>query len=182
MQELRLCWAFSLRNYDPSQTSLPHSVPPVIALYTLLWHLDDKITDPVFGTCPKHFGTAVIVRTSAPGLRCHIALVPRPSGASSAATAALGVAIGDAGTDVALESADVLLMGDDLGRLPGALHLARRARQIIHQKLAFAFAVMATLMILAIAGDIPLPLGVVGHEGSTLLVVANGLRLLARWH
>ena len=100
--------------------------------------------------------------------------------APALATAALGVAMGAAGTDVALESADVLLMGDDLARLPAALNLARRARKIIRQNLAFAFAVMATLMVLAIVGNIALPLGVVGHEGSTLLVVANGLRLLVR--
>jgi Zn2+/Cd2+-exporting ATPase len=100
--------------------------------------------------------------------------------APALATAALGVAMGAAGTDVALESADVLLMGDDLGRLPGALDLARRARRIIRQNLIFAFAVMATLMVLAIIGNVALPLGVVGHEGSTLLVVANGLRLLVR--
>jgi len=98
--------------------------------------------------------------------------------APALATAAVGVAMGAAGTDVALESADVLLMGDDLARLPGALSLARRARAIIRQNLAFAFGVMATLMLLAIVGDITLPLGVVGHEGSTLVVVANGLRLL----
>jgi Cd2+/Zn2+-exporting ATPase len=98
--------------------------------------------------------------------------------APALATARLGVAMGAAGTDVALESADVLLMGDDLSRLPGALHLARRARRIVRQNLVFAFTVMATLMILAIVGNIPLPLGVVGHEGSTLIVVANGLRLL----
>jgi Cd2+/Zn2+-exporting ATPase len=101
--------------------------------------------------------------------------------APALATAALGVAMGAAGTDVAIESADVLLMGDDLGRLPSALGLARRARRIIRQNLAFAFAVMATLMLLALAGDIALPLGVVGHEGSTLIVVANGLRLLGKW-
>lgn len=100
--------------------------------------------------------------------------------APALATAALGVAMGAAGTDVALESADVLLMGDDLGRLPMALALARRSRTIIRQNLAFAFAVMATLMVLAIGGTIALPLGVVGHEGSTLIVVANGLRLLVR--
>lgn len=100
--------------------------------------------------------------------------------APALATAALGVAMGAGGTDVALESADVLLVGDDLARLPGALDLARRARTIIRQNLAFAFAVMATLMVLAIVGNIALPLGVVGHEGSTLIVVANGLRLLVR--
>jgi Cd2+/Zn2+-exporting ATPase len=100
--------------------------------------------------------------------------------APALATAALGVAMGVAGTDVALESADVLLMSDDLGRLPQALRLARRARRIVRQNLAFAFAVMATLMVLALGGGVPLPLGVVGHEGSTLIVVVNGLRLLAR--
>jgi Cd2+/Zn2+-exporting ATPase len=98
--------------------------------------------------------------------------------APALATARLGVAMGMAGTDVALESADVLLMGDDLSRLPDALHLARRARRIVRQNLAFAFTVMAVLMALAIFGSIPLPLGVVGHEGSTLIVVANSLRLL----
>jgi Cd2+/Zn2+-exporting ATPase len=100
--------------------------------------------------------------------------------APALATARLGVAMGAASTDVALESADVLLMGDDLSRLPGALHLARRARRIVRQNLIFAFTVMAVLMLLAIFGSIPLPLGVVGHEGSTLIVVANGLRLLIR--
>jgi Cd2+/Zn2+-exporting ATPase len=100
--------------------------------------------------------------------------------APALATAALGVAMGAAGTDVALESADVLLMGDDLGRLPGALDLARRARRIIRQNLVFAFTVIATLMLLTVVGNVALPLGVVGHEGSTLLVVANGLRLLVR--
>lgn len=101
--------------------------------------------------------------------------------APALATAALGVAMGAAGTDVALESADVLLMADDLGKLPGMLTLARRSRQVVRQNLIFAFAVMAVLMIFAILGNIPLPLGVVGHEGSTLLVCANGLRLLRRW-
>lgn len=98
--------------------------------------------------------------------------------APALATAALGVAMGAAGTDVALESADVLLMSDDLSRLPDALAIARRARRIVHQNLAFAFTVMLTLMALAITGEIALPLGVIGHEGSTLIVVANGLRLL----
>ena len=101
--------------------------------------------------------------------------------APALATAALGVAMGAAGTDVALESADVLLMTDDLGKLPGMLTLAQRSRKVVRQNLTFAFAVMAVLMIFAVLGSIPLPLGVVGHEGSTLLVCANGLRLLRRW-
>ena len=72
----------------------------------------------------------------------------------------------------------MLLMADDLSRLPKALDLAKRARRIVRQNLSFAFTVMTILMLLAIVGNIALPLGVVGHEGSTLLVVANGLRLL----
>ena len=100
--------------------------------------------------------------------------------APALATATLGVAMGVAGSDVALESADMLLVSDDLSRLPDAFSLARRARAIVRQNLAFAFGVMATLMVLAVFGSIPLPVGVIGHEGSTLIVVANGLRLLAR--
>jgi Cd2+/Zn2+-exporting ATPase len=98
--------------------------------------------------------------------------------APALASATLGVAMGAARTDVALESADMLLMSDDLSRLPGALRLARRARAIVRQNLAFAFAVIAVLMVFAMFGAIPLTLGVIGHEGSTLIVVANGLRLL----
>jgi Cd2+/Zn2+-exporting ATPase len=98
--------------------------------------------------------------------------------APALATASLGVAMGAAGTDVALESADMLLMGDDLSRLPVALELARKARRVVLQNLVFAFGVMATLMVLATLGEVPLPLGVVGHEGSTLIVVLSGLRLL----
>lgn len=103
--------------------------------------------------------------------------------APALATAELGVAMGAAGTDVALESADVLLMGDDLSKLAGALELARRARRIVYQNLAFASLVIITLIISSIGGFILLPMGVVGHEGSTLIVVVNGLRLLVggRW-
>jgi Cd2+/Zn2+-exporting ATPase len=101
--------------------------------------------------------------------------------APALATADLGIAMGAAGTDVALESADVLLMSDDLSRLPGVLGLARRTRQVVRMNLTFAFVVMAVLMVMALAGSMPLTLAVLGHEGSTLIVVANGLRLLLPW-
>ena len=100
--------------------------------------------------------------------------------APALATADLGIAMGAAGSDVALQSADVLLMGDDLLKMADAIRLGRRTRRIIRQNMAFAFTVMALLVVSALGGNITLPLGVVGHEGSTLLVVANGLRLLRK--
>jgi Cd2+/Zn2+-exporting ATPase len=86
--------------------------------------------------------------------------------------------MGSGGTDVAHESADVVLMKDDLSKLTNALVLARRARRVVLQNLVFAFGVIATLVIFTLQGSMLLTYGVVGHEGSTLLVVANGLRML----
>ncbi|MEZ4636768.1 MAG: heavy metal translocating P-type ATPase [Caldilineaceae bacterium] len=105
--------------------------------------------------------------------------------APALATAHVGIAMGAAGTDVALETADVVLMSDELSKLPFLIDLSRRAEAIVRQNLIFALGVMLTLVILTILVPIfvsgfvlPLPLGVVGHEGSTLIVVTNGLRLL----
>lgn len=93
-------------------------------------------------------------------------------------TADVGVALGAAGTDVALETADVVIMGDDLTGIPYARSLSRRARRIVLQNLVFASGVIVVLVVLALAGVVSLPAGVVGHEGSTIVVIANGLRLL----
>ncbi|MFQ5795798.1 MAG: heavy metal translocating P-type ATPase [Candidatus Bipolaricaulia bacterium] len=93
-------------------------------------------------------------------------------------TATVGMAMGVAGTDVALETADVVLMADDLLKLPYAIDLSRRTRRVIQQNLAFSGLVILALILTALLGLTTLPLGVVGHEGSTLLVVVNGLRLL----
>ena len=98
--------------------------------------------------------------------------------AAALATAQVGIAMGAAGSDVALETADVALLSDDLRRLPEALRLARAAKAVIRQNLVFALSVMALMVVATFAGRLPLPLGVIGHEGGTLLVVANGLRLL----
>jgi Zn2+/Cd2+-exporting ATPase len=98
--------------------------------------------------------------------------------APALATATVGVAMGAAGTDVALETADIVLMADDLKRLPYAIELSRRARRTIKQNIIFALSVIVVLVIFTLAGQVPLPVGVVGHEGSTIIVVLNGLRLL----
>lgn len=97
--------------------------------------------------------------------------------APALAAAEVGIAMG-AGTDVALETADIALVGNDLTNLPYAVALSRRAMQVLKQNLIFATAVIAVLVVLTFAANLRLPLGVVGHEGSTLIVVANGLRLL----
>ncbi|UBV43306.1 cation-translocating P-type ATPase [Deinococcus taeanensis] len=97
--------------------------------------------------------------------------------APALARADLGIAVAS-GTDVALESADVILMRSDLSTLAGAVRLARAARRTVILNLSFAFAVILLVAPLAVAGRIPLPLGVLAHEGGTVIVVLMGLRLL----
>ena len=99
--------------------------------------------------------------------------------APALATADVGIAMGAAGTDVAMETADVVLMSDNLKNIPFALQLSRRSQTVIRENLAFALAVIVVLVASALGFHLPLPIGVVGHEGSTVLVCFNGLRLLA---
>jgi Cd2+/Zn2+-exporting ATPase len=87
--------------------------------------------------------------------------------------------MGARGSDVALEAADVALMGDDLARLPWAIGLARAARRTITQNVVIAMGVIAVLVPLAAFGGIGLGGAVVLHEGSTVVVAFNALRLLA---
>ncbi|MDX1591374.1 MAG: HAD-IC family P-type ATPase, partial [Balneolaceae bacterium] len=100
--------------------------------------------------------------------------------APALATSHLGIAMGAAGTDVALETADVVLMGDDLTKLPYLIRLSRKARRVVWQNIAFSLSVIVMLLAGVFLIDLPLTLGVVGHEGSTLIVVLNGLRLLRK--
>ncbi len=99
--------------------------------------------------------------------------------APSLATADIGIAMGGGGTDVAIETADVVLMSDDLRKIPYTIGLAHQAEKVVWQNLIFAMAVIIVLIASAFSIRLPLPLGVLGHEGSTVLVVLNGLRLLA---
>ena len=99
--------------------------------------------------------------------------------APALAAASIGIAMGAAGTDVAMETADVVLMSDNLKNIPFAIKLSRQAKKIVYQNLIFSLAVIFILVISALGFQLPLPLGVVGHEGSTVLVCLNGLRLLA---
>jgi P-type E1-E2 ATPase len=98
--------------------------------------------------------------------------------AAAMATATVGIAMGAAGTDAALEAADVALLSNDLARLPPAMQLARAANRVIRQNLTFALGIMAVMVVATLFGNLPLPLAVLGHEGGTILVVMNGLRLL----
>ena len=99
--------------------------------------------------------------------------------APALAAATSGIAMGAAGTDAALETADIVLMRDDLGAIAYAVGLSKRTQRIVWQNITFALAVVVVLVTATLTVGVPLPLGVVGHEGSTIIVVLNGLRLLA---
>ncbi|MCW5941846.1 MAG: cation-translocating P-type ATPase [Fimbriimonadaceae bacterium] len=98
--------------------------------------------------------------------------------APSLATAHLGVAMGGLGSDVALEAADVVLMSDRLSGLSDLIRLGRRTRTIIRMNLLFAGGVIVALTLFSLFAKLPLPIAVIGHEGSTVIVILNGLRLL----
>jgi Cd2+/Zn2+-exporting ATPase len=98
--------------------------------------------------------------------------------APALATATVGIAMGGAGTAVALETADVALMADDLSKLPFAVGLSRASRRIIQQNLVISLGIIGLLILSSIIGVVQLSGAVVLHEGSTILVVLNALRLL----
>ena len=99
--------------------------------------------------------------------------------APALANATVGIAMGGAGTAAALETADAALMGDDLSKLPFAVGLSRKARSVIRQNLYVSLTVIVLLVFTTISGVAGIGLAVLVHEGSTLVVIANALRLLA---
>lgn len=98
--------------------------------------------------------------------------------APALAQASVGIAMGAAGSDVALETADIVLMADRLERLEHAIRLGRRAQGVVKQNIVFALSFVVILLVANFAGNITLPFGVLGHEGSTVIVTLSGLRLL----
>jgi Zn2+/Cd2+-exporting ATPase len=97
--------------------------------------------------------------------------------APALATATIGIAMGE-GTDVALETADIVLMKNDLPRIAEAIKLSQRMNCIIKQNIVFSILVIMTLISSNFFQILDLPFGVIGHEGSTILVILNSLRLL----
>ncbi len=100
--------------------------------------------------------------------------------APALAAAQTGVAMGRAGSDLALDTADAVIMRDDLATVPAVIKLSRRARRVVAANLVIASVIILALVGWDLAGHLPLPLGVLGHEGSTVIVGLNGLRLLRK--
>ncbi|AFZ43034.1 heavy metal translocating P-type ATPase [Halothece sp. PCC 7418] len=98
--------------------------------------------------------------------------------APALAQADVGIAMGGIGSDVALETADIVLMADRLGKLEQAIRIGKKSQRITTQNITLALTSIGLLMIANFLGELTLPAGVFGHEGSTLLVTLNGLRLL----
>ncbi|MDX3503470.1 heavy metal translocating P-type ATPase [Streptomyces sp. ATCC51928] len=98
--------------------------------------------------------------------------------APALAAAHTGIAMGRAGSDLALETADAVIVRDELATVPAAVNLSRAARRLVVQNLVIAGVFISVLVVWDLIGHLPLPLGVLGHEGSTVIVGLNGLRLL----
>jgi Cd2+/Zn2+-exporting ATPase len=98
--------------------------------------------------------------------------------APALAQATVGIAMGVAGSDVALETADIVLMTDRLEKIATAIRLGKRSQTVVKQNIVFALSFILLLIIANFIGNITLPLGVIGHEGSTVLVILSGLQLL----
>jgi Cd2+/Zn2+-exporting ATPase len=133
--------------------------------------------DDVRGELKPEQKVAAIIELSGQGKK--VAMIgDGVNDAPSLAAAHIGVAMGARGSDAALEQADVVLMHDRLESFLAAFRLSQRARRIIRQNLVVSLGTVVVLVTFAMLGKIPLPIGVVGHEGSTVVVVMNSLRLL----
>jgi cation-transporting P-type ATPase J len=104
--------------------------------------------------------------------------------APALAAAHTGIAMGGAGSDLTLQTADAVIVRDNLTTIPAVIALSRRARRVVTANLVIAATFITGLVLWDLIGHLPLPLGVAGHEGSTVIVGLNGLRLLRRpaWH
>jgi cation transport ATPase len=98
--------------------------------------------------------------------------------APALAAADTGLAMGRAGTDLSLDTADAVIVHDELGAVPALIDLSRQARRFVIANLAIAATFITVPVIWDLVGSLPLPLGVAGHEGSTVIVGLNGLRVL----
>jgi heavy metal translocating P-type ATPase len=135
------------------------------------------IEDVHAGLLPQHKVEAV--RASERADRRVMVVGDGVNDAPALAAAHAGVAMGRAGSDLALETADAVIVRDELATVPAVIGLSRRARRLVVQNLVIAGVFIAGLVAWDLAGTLPLPLGVAGHEGSTVLVGLNGLRLLS---
>ncbi|MER8046706.1 heavy metal translocating P-type ATPase [Streptomyces sp. NPDC094032] len=139
------------------------------------------ITDVRAGLLPQD-KVAAVKEWEAAGLRV-LVVGDGVNDAPALAAAHCGIALGKAGSDLALQTADAIVVRDELATIPAVVQLSRTARRLVIQNLAIAGTFLTVLVAWDLIGTLPLPLGVAGHEGSTVLVGLNGLRLLreAAW-
>ncbi|MFC9120530.1 heavy metal translocating P-type ATPase [Streptomyces sp. NPDC057067] len=134
------------------------------------------ITDVRAGLLPQD--KAAAVREQEQAGRRVLVVGDGVNDAPALAAAHIGIAMGRAGSDLALETADAVIIRDELATVPAVVALSRATRRLVVQNLTIAGLFISVLAVWDLAGHLPLPLGVLGHEGSTVLVGLNGLRLL----